>query len=59
MLFALYMAGLGNALHNTKLGVKLGDVIITALFFAYDLVLISSTPKKRNGPVTENCFGIL
>ena len=59
MLFALYMAGLGNALHNTKLKVKLGDAIIRALFFVDDWVLISSTPKKRNGPVTENCVGLL
>ena len=46
MLFALYMAGLGNALHDSKLGIKLGDVIITALFFADDLVLIASNPKR-------------
>ena len=46
MLFALYIAGMGNALHNAKLGVKLGDVIITALLFAHALVMKSSTPKK-------------
>ena len=39
MLFALYISGLGDALHLSKLG------IISTLFFADDLVLISSTPK--------------
>ena len=32
-------------MHNTKLGVRIGDEVVTALFFAYDLVLISGTPK--------------
>ena len=41
LLFALYILSLGTALHNTKLGVKIGDEMVTALF----LVLISSTPK--------------
>ena len=45
LLFALYISSLGSALHNTKLGVKIGDEMVTALFFADDLVLISGTPK--------------
>ena len=45
LLFALYISSLGTALHNTKLGVKIGDELVTALFFADDLVLISGTPK--------------
>ena len=45
MLFALYVAGLGNALHNSKLGYQLGGVVLTALFFADDLVLIAGSPK--------------
>ena len=40
MLFALYISGLGEALHLSKLGNKAS--IISALFFADDLVLISS-----------------
>ena len=32
-------------MHNTKLGVRIGDEVVRALFFAYDLVLISGTPK--------------
>ena len=46
MLFALYIASLGMALDRTKLGVKLGNVILTALFFADDLLLLSRTPKR-------------
>ena len=46
MLFALYIASLGMALDGTKLGVKLGNVILTALFFADDLLLLSRTPKQ-------------
>ena len=45
MLFALYVAGLGNALHNSRLGYQLGSVVLTALFFADDLVLIAGSPK--------------
>ena len=45
MLFALYVSGLGDALHRSQLGIELGEEIITALFFADDLVLISRTPK--------------
>ena len=45
MLFALYISGLGEALHLSKLGIRMGSSIISALFFAEDLVLIFSTPK--------------
>ena len=45
MLLALYISGLGEALHLSRLGIRMGSSIITALFFADDLVLFSSTPK--------------
>ena len=45
MLFALYVAGLGNTLHASRLGVTIGNEVITALFFTDDLVIISCTPK--------------
>ena len=41
MLFALYIASIGQALDNSRLGVKL-----TAIFFADDLLLLSRTPKR-------------
>ena len=59
MLFALYIASLGTALHNTNLGIEFGHVTLTALFFADDLLLLSSTPKggmnKLLNLVTEFC----
>ena len=45
LLFSLYIAQLGTALHRSKLGINIGAELITALFFADDLVLISGTPK--------------
>ena len=42
-LFALYISGLGEVLQDTKLGIELGAEILTGLFFADDLVLISRT----------------
>ena len=45
LLFSLYIASLGTALHRSNLGIKIGAELITALFFADDLVLISGTPK--------------
>ena len=54
MLFALYISRLGEAL-----GVRMGSSIISALFFADNLVLISNTPKtgmnKLLGIVAEFC----
>ena len=41
MLFALYIYGLGEALHFFELGFRMGSSIISALFFADDLVVIS------------------
>jgi len=39
----LYISGLGEVLQDTKLGIELGAEILTGLFFADDLVLISRT----------------
>ena len=43
LLFALYVSGLGVNLQDTGLGIQLGSVILTGIFFADDLVLISKT----------------
>ena len=43
LLFSLYMAGLGERLHAMKEGVNFNGQVISALFFADDLVLISRT----------------
>ena len=59
MLFALYIASLGTSLQETNLGVDFGHTTLTALFFADDLLLLSSTPKggmnKLLNIVTEFC----
>jgi len=44
MLFALFVASLAVALDDTKLGVK--SKLITALFFADDLLLLSRSLKR-------------
>ena len=46
MLFALFVASLGVALDDTKLGVKLKEKVLTALFFADDLLLLSRSLKR-------------
>ena len=46
MLFALYVSGLGNALEKSRLGFRIGDLVLTAFFFADDLVLIAGSPKR-------------
>ena len=62
LLFALYMSGLGTVLHSMKEGVNFDGVILSALFFADDLVLISRT--KRRGmenmlrSVNRFCLGM-
>ena len=43
LLFALYLSGLGKALHSMKEGINFEGLIISALMFADDLVLISRT----------------
>ena len=37
LLFALYIRGMGEELCNSRVGVKLGDICISSLFFADDL----------------------
>ena len=46
LLFALYMSGLGVRLQQAKLGIKVGRTIVSGLFFADDLVLISKTCNR-------------
>ena len=43
MLFALYVVDWGKALESSGEGIMLGSVKVAALFFADDVVLISST----------------
>ena len=43
LLFALYVSGLGKILHSSKEGVSFSGVVVSALLFADDLVLISRT----------------
>ena len=43
LLFALYLSGLGRVLHSMKEGVNFSGVVVSALIFADDLVLISWT----------------
>ena len=47
LLFSLYMAGLGQALHESRLGIRMGRQYVSALFFADDLVLVSRS--RRTG----------
>ena len=46
LLFALYIATLGNVFHTMKEGVTFEGVVVAALFFADDLVLISRTKRR-------------
>ena len=43
LLFALYLSGLGKVLHSMKEGINFNGLIISALMFVDDLVLISRT----------------
>ena len=47
LLFALYISSLGNFLHSLQEGVNFDGLVVSALFFADDLVLIS--PTRRRG----------
>ena len=49
LLFALYIAGLGVKLQLSKLGIPLGKEMLTGLFFADDLILISKTAQRGMG----------
>ena len=46
LLFSLYISGLGIQLQATKLGIELKTAVLTSLFFADDLVLISKTSVR-------------
>ena len=45
MLFSLYISGLGKVLHSLCEGIDFDGVVISAIFFADNLVLISRTKK--------------
>ena len=47
-LFALYMVEWGKELEKKNVGFKVGSVVISALFFADDVLLISRTPQGLN-----------
>ena len=46
LLFALYIAGLGICLQETKLEIDIGGAQLTGLFLADDLILIFKTPIR-------------
>ena len=46
LLFALYISSLGNFLHSLQEGVDFDGLVVSALFFADDLVLISRTRRQ-------------
>ena len=56
MLFAIYVVGWGEALENSGEGVKLGNILVPALFFADDVVLIASSVEglKRLMSISED-----
>ena len=42
----MYISGLGIRIQETQLGIKLGGVIMSGIFFADDLILISRTSMR-------------
>jgi len=62
LLFSLYMAGLGEKLHAMKEGINFNGQVISALFFADDLVLISRTKvrgmERMLREVSRFCHGV-
>ena len=47
LLFALYMNSLATILHEDKGGMQVGEKIISSLFFADDIILISRNKKEN------------
>lgn len=45
ILFALYVVAWGEELHACREGFTIGNVVISVLFFADDIILISTTPQ--------------
>ena len=43
MLFALYIADIGNALNSSYLGFYIGSVCVSGLLFADDIVLVAKS----------------
>ena len=61
LLFALYISEVGSDLHSTQLGFQVGDVCVSGLLFADDLVLIgrSATALKTLLNVVKKGFDII
>ena len=55
LLLALYISGLGKILHAMKEGVNFDDQVLSALFFADDLVLISRTKRRGMERMLRAC----
>ena len=49
ILFSIYLIDLTEDLHSSKEGLGIGGIIISALFFADDLVLIESQGEPLRG----------
>ena len=58
MLFALYLAELGEGLVKSGLGVKVGDVVVPGLFYADDMVVMGQGEGDLRDRVVENDRGI-
>ena len=56
MLFAIYVVEWGEALEKSGEGVKLGNILVPALFFADNVVLIASSVEglKRLMSISED-----
>ena len=54
VLFALYLAELGERLVQSGLGVKIGDVVVPGLFFADDMVVMGQGEGDLKGNLGKN-----
>ena len=45
LLFSLFISSLGKELNSTNLGITLGSVTISGIFFADDLVIVGKTQQ--------------
>ena len=53
MLFGLYIAGVGDDIFSSGLGFSLGNVVVTGLLFADDVLLMASTGEGQDS--TGHC----
>ena len=62
LLFALYISGLGEELASVDEGFKVGDVLVSSLLFADDIVLIARSAdglRRLYKIVKKHCDGLL